>query len=175
MKFRRFNFKLGRGDGERPEVEKVNRVVYITAVCLLLGIIVLAAFTTAANRGRKPAESGDRTSASSTAETTAIKDVTTPSDTGVGEVVPILSLPVEGVLGKEHDPDMQVFSQTMGDYRVHTGIDILCAEVSPSNKYPGLISFRMGWLDLLAIQGTLKSLLQHHTSKHQFFGAQLSL
>lgn len=131
MKFRRFNFKLGRGDGERPEVERVNRVVYITAVCLLLGIIVLAAFTTAANRGRKPVESGDRTSASSTAETTAIKDVTTPPDTGVGEVVPILSLPVEGVLGKEHDPDMQVFSQTMGDYRVHTGIDILCAEGAP--------------------------------------------
>ena len=37
--------------------------------------------------------------------------------------------------------------------------------ISPSNKHPGLISFRMDWLDLLAIQGTLKSLLQHHTSK----------
>ena len=37
-----------------------------------------------------------------------------------------------------------------------------------------LISFRMDWLDLLAVQGTLKSLLQHHSSKHQFFGAQLS-
>ena len=38
-----------------------------------------------------------------------------------------------------------------------------------------LISFRMDWLDLLAIQGTLKSLLQYHSSKHQFFGTQLSL
>ena len=47
--------------------------------------------------------------------------------------------------------------------------------ISPSNEHPGLISFRMDWLDLLAIQGTLKSLLQHHSSKHQFFGAQLSL
>ena len=37
--------------------------------------------------------------------------------------------------------------------------------ISPSNEYPGLISFRMDWLDLLAVQGTLKSLLQHHTSK----------
>ena len=36
---------------------------------------------------------------------------------------------------------------------------------SPSNEYPGLISFRMDWLDLLAVQGTLKSLLQHHSSK----------
>ena len=37
--------------------------------------------------------------------------------------------------------------------------------VSPSNEYKGLISFRMDWLDLLAVQGTLKSLLQHHSSK----------
>ena len=37
--------------------------------------------------------------------------------------------------------------------------------ISPSNEHPGLISFRMGWLDLLVVQGTLKSLLQHHRSK----------
>ena len=37
--------------------------------------------------------------------------------------------------------------------------------ISPSKEHPGLISFRMDWLDLLAIQGTLKSLLQHHSSK----------
>ena len=37
--------------------------------------------------------------------------------------------------------------------------------ISPSNEHPGLISFRMNWLDLLAVQGTLKSLFQHHSSK----------
>ena len=37
--------------------------------------------------------------------------------------------------------------------------------ISPANEHPGLISFRMDWLDLLAVQGTLKSLLQHHSSK----------
>ena len=47
--------------------------------------------------------------------------------------------------------------------------------ISPTNEHWGLISFRMDWLDLLAVQGTLKSLLQHHSSKHQLFGAQLSL
>ena len=47
--------------------------------------------------------------------------------------------------------------------------------ISPSNKYLGLISFRMDWLDLLAVQGTLKSLLQHPVQKHHFFGAQLFL
>ncbi|CAI9175303.1 unnamed protein product [Rangifer tarandus platyrhynchus] len=40
--------------------------------------------------------------------------------------------------------------------------------ISPSNQYSGLISFRMDWLDLLAVQGTLKSLLQHHSSKASF-------
>ena len=52
--------------------------------------------------------------------------------------------------------------------------------ISPSNEHPGLISFRMDWLDLLAVQGTLKSLLQHHSSKvsvlqrSAFFIARLS-
>ena len=52
--------------------------------------------------------------------------------------------------------------------------------ISPSSEYPGLISFRMDWLDLLAVQGTLKSLLQHHSSKASvlwrsaFFIVQLS-
>ena len=47
--------------------------------------------------------------------------------------------------------------------------------ISPSKEHPGLVSFRMDWLDLLAVQGTLKSLLQHHSSKLQFFSIQLSL
>ena len=52
--------------------------------------------------------------------------------------------------------------------------------ISPSNEHPGLISFRMDWLDLLPVQGTLKSLLQHHSSKASilqcspFFTVQLS-
>ena len=41
--------------------------------------------------------------------------------------------------------------------------------ISPSKEYSGLISFRMDWMDLLAVQGTFKSLLQHHSWKHQFF------
>ena len=53
-------------------------------------------------------------------------------------------------------------------------------QISPSNEHPGLISFRMDWLDLLAVQGTLKSLLQHHSWKASilrrsaFFIVQLS-
>ena len=47
--------------------------------------------------------------------------------------------------------------------------------ISPSNEHPGLISFRMDRLDLLAVQGTLKSVLQTTVQKHQFFCTQLSL
>ena len=53
-------------------------------------------------------------------------------------------------------------------------------QISPSNEYSGVISFRMDWLNLLAVQGTLKSLLQHHSSKASilwcsaFFTVQLS-
>ena len=56
----------------------------------------------------------------------------------------------------------------------------LSFDISPSNEHPGLISFRMDWLDLLAVRGTLKSLLQHHSSKASilwcsaFFTVQLS-
>ena len=57
---------------------------------------------------------------------------------------------------------------------------IFSFSISPTNEHPGLISFRMDWLDLLAVQGTLKSLLQHHSSKASilrrsaFFTVQLS-
>ena len=46
--------------------------------------------------------------------------------------------------------------------------------ISPSNDHPRLISFRMDWLDLLAVQGAVKSLFRHHSSKRQFLGARLS-
>ena len=58
--------------------------------------------------------------------------------------------------------------------------EIILKEISPSNEHPGLISLRMDWLDLLAVQGTLKNLLQHHNSKASiirhsaFFIVQLS-
>ena len=57
---------------------------------------------------------------------------------------------------------------------------VIPKEISPSSEYSGLISFRIDWLELLAVQGTLKSLLQHHSSKalilqhSAFFTVQLS-
>ena len=79
---------------------------------------------------------------------------------------------------------------TTPSIRVFSNKSVLCIRwpkywsfsfsISPCNEHPGLISFRMGWLDLLAVQGPRKSLLQHHTSKASilqrsaFFTVQLS-
>ena len=59
-------------------------------------------------------------------------------------------------------PTIRVFSN---ESVLHIKYWSFSFSISPSNKYSGLISFRMEWLDLLAVQGTLKSLLQHHSSK----------
>ena len=72
-------------------------------------------------------------------------------------------------------PNIRVFSN---ESALHLKWPKYCSfsfSISPSNEYSGLISFRMDWLDLPEVPGTLKSLLQHHSSKHQFFSAQLSL
>ena len=62
-------------------------------------------------------------------------------------------------------PSMRVFSYESA-LRIRWPKDwSFSFNISPSNEYPGLIFFRMDWLDLLAVQGTLKSLLQHHSSK----------
>ena len=89
-------------------------------------------------------------------------------------------IPFSSCLQEEIFPSIRVFSNE----------SVLCIRwskywsfslsISPSNEYSGLISFRMDWLDLLAVPGTLKSLLQHHSSKvsvlwhSAFFMVQLS-
>ena len=72
-------------------------------------------------------------------------------------------------------PSISVFSNESGLHIRWPEYWSFSFSISPSNECSGLISFRMDWLDLLAVQGTLKNLLQHHSSNHQFFGAQLSL
>ena len=76
-------------------------------------------------------------------------------------------------------PSIRVFSNVSSLYQMAKELEFQLQH-HPSNEHPGLISFRMDWLDLLAVQGTLKSLLQHHSSKASilqhsaFFIVQLS-
>ena len=62
-------------------------------------------------------------------------------------------------------PRIRVFSNESGLHIRWPKYWSFSFKISPSNEHPGLISFRMDWFDLLAVQGTLKSLLQHHSSK----------
>ena len=62
-------------------------------------------------------------------------------------------------------PSIRVFSNELGLHIRYPKYWSFSFTISPSNEYSGLISFRMDWLDLLAVQETLKSLLQHHSSK----------
>ena len=77
-------------------------------------------------------------------------------------------------------PSIRVFSNESTLHMRWPKYWSLSFSISPSNEHPGLISFRMDWLDLLAVQGTLKSLLQHHSSKASilqpsaFFTVQVS-
>ena len=77
-------------------------------------------------------------------------------------------------------PSIRVFSNESALHNRWPKYWSFSFNISPSNEHPGLISFRMDWLDLLAVQGTLKNLLQHHSSKASilqhsaFFTGQLS-
>ena len=77
-------------------------------------------------------------------------------------------------------PSIRVFSNESTLHMKWPKYWSLSFSISPSSEHPGLVSFRMDWLDLLSVQGTLKSLLQHHTSKASilrhsaFFTVQLS-
>ena len=72
-------------------------------------------------------------------------------------------------------PSIRVFSNESVLYIRWPKYCSFSFSISPSNEYSGLISFRIDWFELLAVQGTLKSLLLTTVQKHQFFGAQPSL
>ena len=95
-------------------------------------------------------------------------------------------MPIESVKPSNHlilCPPLLPLPSIFPSIKVFSNESVICISwpkywsfsfsISPSNEYSVLISFSQDWLDLFAVQGTLKSLLQHHSSKHQFFGAQL--
>lgn len=120
---------------------KINRVVYITAIILLVSVAIIAGIVSAANKAKKdpvetpaetsgPAEtprapaSSQRPSSGTESGTLSGSETSGENDTDVSSKLPVFELPVSGSLSVEHDPDLQVFSPTMKDYRVHLGVDI---------------------------------------------------
>lgn len=109
---------------------KENRGLYITAISILLAMILLVAAVAATNRAGQTKPTPDNTT---TTTTTTKKPDPTPDDptSDVGSKLPVFSLPVSGKLSGVHDSELQVFSPTMNDYRVHLGIDVLAPEGEP--------------------------------------------
>ena len=140
-----------KSPAERNEsAERVNRTVYLTVAVLLIVLAAAVAMTSAANKARRgqPSETSapettlrSPETASPAPETTAPPaETAAPEDTAasgeqtdvpVAAGIPTLSLPAEGTLGKEHDPTVQVFSNTLGEWRVHLGIDIMTEAAAP--------------------------------------------
>ena len=137
---------------KNESAERVNRTVYLTVAVLLIVLAVAVAMTSAANKARRgqAEDTSPETSADTPVtrppapETTSPKPEDTtppPADTNAGNQgntelpvaaeIPTLSLPVEGILGKEHDPTVQVFSNTLGEWRVHLGIDVMTEASAP--------------------------------------------
>ena len=116
-----------------------NRAVIVTVVTLLVVTAVVVAATVSANRAKKPPVEtlGETTATTETqANPSGKEDVTLPTynegetqPTGADPTEPeaMMALPVSGLLYKGHDATLQVYSNTMGDYRVHLGLDIATA------------------------------------------------
>ena len=121
-----------------------NRAAAVTFVIILLALTVVLSVSIATNRAKKN-PSGDNSTETGSSETnTQAKEelnsgtVESPTHNGAetqpvsGEVEEfVLSLPAQGVIAKGHDATIQVWSETMGDYRVHLGIDIATKENAP--------------------------------------------
>lgn len=117
---------------------RVNRAIYLSAVVILLSLAVVLAITAATNRAKKnPVEENTTPSTGETVTDPAGSNTETDSTPGdqptvKDETPPELVLPVSsGKLSERHSVDMQVFSQTMQDWRVHLGIDISTEENAP--------------------------------------------
>lgn len=123
-----------------------NRAVIVTVVTLLVATGIIIAATVSANRAKKPTGDGNlvdtgAVTGKDTQATPPVKDeVTLPTYNG-GQTQPVgadpeepeamMALPVTGKMFKGHDATIQVYSNTMGDYRVHLGVDIATAPEAP--------------------------------------------
>lgn len=108
---------------------KENKAVYITAISILLAMIVIVSAVVATNRNKKITP--DTTAPQQTTTTTKTPTVSDDTSSDVGSKLPTFSLPVSGKLLNVHDSELQVFSPTMNDYRVHLGVDILTNDGAP--------------------------------------------
>lgn len=125
---------------------KINRAAVVTTVILIVAVAVIIAVTVATNRSKKIEVPKNDPPVTNTPTTQPPVDTEAPEDTdnapedtqkpsepstNVEDKLPSFILPVSGALSKKHDPKLQVYSQTMNDYRVHVGLDIVTEANAP--------------------------------------------
>ena len=124
---------------------KINRAAVVTTVILIVAVAVIIAVTVATNRSgdvdlpkndppatdTKPADPPADTETPDESNPPEDTQKPTPPTTNVEDKLPSFILPVSGALSKKHDPKLQVYSQTMEDYRVHVGLDIVTEANAP--------------------------------------------
>ena len=112
---------------------KENRNVYVAALSILLSMIFIVAAVVVTNRNKQTVPDVTLPLPSTSSTTKLTPTTPTPNDpsSDVGSKLPTFALPVSGKLSNVHDSELQVFSPTMNDYRVHLGIDILANENTP--------------------------------------------
>lgn len=139
-----------QGLGKKLKDTQVNRATVIVSVILVATLAIIIGVTISANRSKKnelPLPNDSTQSTDSTHETESDRpeesETQTPTDTqpvvkppadtsvSVENSLPSFVLPVNGVLSKKHDPELQVYSVTMNDYRVHIGVDIVTEKNAP--------------------------------------------
>lgn len=141
------SFNNKQSFGEKMKDENLRRSYILTAVALCLAVIIITVTAIVANRSKDNELPETKETEKSTVkldETEKTTDTEKPTETekqtqkpsgngstNVNSGLPAFSLPVSGTLTNKHDPELQVFSPTMQDYRVHLGVDIQTAENAP--------------------------------------------
>ena len=130
------------GVPQGSENKKLNRSTVLTVLAIAIALITIISAVVISNREKEPTitplpDSTDNTDESTTTEQPTEEPTEQPTErptekpsgsTQTGNKLPSFVLPVKGTLSNSHDPDLQVFSPTMNDYRVHLGIDLVTKE-----------------------------------------------
>ena len=140
------SFNNKQSFGEKMKDDKTRRSYILTAVALCLALVIITVTAIIANKSKEATIPDEKESEKQTYKATDSDkgtETTKPTETekatqkpsggssNVSSGLPSFSLPVSGTLTNQHDPELQVFSQTMNDYRVHLGIDIATDASAP--------------------------------------------
>jgi murein DD-endopeptidase MepM/ murein hydrolase activator NlpD len=134
------SFNNNKGFSKGNKDKKLNRSAILTVLAVIVALITVIGAAVIANREKEPIVTPEppisekpieKPTETPTEEPTQRPTEKPSGSTEAGNKLPSFVLPVSGTLSNSHDPDLQVFSPTMNDYRVHLGIDLVTKENAP--------------------------------------------